>query len=270
MLILVILCITYFNFICNLFTNHAAIWLMLIFIKLKIRFILSIILLLFVNNVFAQNNSLGTWNVFNLKYTLKPKWSVFGEAQMRSLKLYDNFHYYEYKGGVNYKLEKNVKVSFAAGSYQTYSEMGNFGMPKNNNEFRIWPQLILFQSIGKIKIEQRYRAELRFTTNGYRNRFRYRFGVSYPFGKEKDNYKPFQISTSNELFFTNNEPYFERNRMLTAFNYKPNKTTTLQVGYLHQLDYKIKDETGRDFLQVGLFVEIFKSQNSSDTELKDN
>jgi long-subunit fatty acid transport protein len=126
-----------------------------------------------------------------------------------------------------------------------------------NNEFRIWPQIVLFQSLGKLKIEQRYRTELRFTSNGYRNRFRYRLGLSYPFGKEKNNYKPYQVSTSNEIFFTDNEPYFERNRMQFAFNYKPSKSTTLQVGYLHQFDYKINDETGRDFLQIGYFIEIF-------------
>ncbi len=78
----------------------------------------------------------------------------------------------------------------------------------------------------------------------------------YPFGEEKNEYKPFQISVSNEIFFTNKEPYFERNRFLTSFNYKPSKVTTLQVGYLHQFDYKINDETGRDFLVLGLFFEI--------------
>lgn len=237
--------------------------------KLKI----TSLFLVFANTVFGQTPNLGSWNILNLKYNINQNWSAFAEGQVRSLKLYDNFHYYEYKAGINYKIEKNVKVSLGAGSYQTFNEIGNFTLPKNNNEFRLWPQLILFQNIGKVKIEQRYRAELRFTSNGYRNRFRYRFGLSYPFGKDKDGYKPFQISTSNELFFTNNEPYFERNRILTALNYKPNKTTTLQVGYLHQLDYKINDETGRDFLQVGLFVEIFKShfkQSPSDTDLKDN
>ena len=45
--------------------------------------------------------------------------------------------------------------------------------------------------------------------------------------------------------------------MLIAFNYKPSKSTTLQVGYLHQFDYKINDETGRDFLQIGYFIEMF-------------
>jgi hypothetical protein len=223
--------------------------------------------------VLAQNFDLGSWNILNIKYNQNEKWSFFGEAQLRSLKFYNNFHYYEYKGGINLKVHKNVKLTLGAGSYQTYNEGGNFVLPKNNNEFRLWPQAVLFQSIGNFKIEQRYRSEFRFTSNGYRNRFRYRLGVSYPFGKEQNNYKPFQINASNELFFTNTEPYFERNRMLVTFNYKPSKATTLQIGYLHQFDYKINDETGRDFLQLGYFIEIFKksSPNSTiDTDIKDN
>ncbi len=213
-----------------------------------------------IGNIFAQNFDLGSWNIVNLKYNINNKWSVFGEAQLRSLKFYNDFHYYEYKGGVNYKAHKNLTLSLATGSYQTYKEGGDFVLPKNNDEFRIWPQILLSQAIGELKIEQRYRAELRFTSNGYRNRFRYRLGVSYPFGKENNNYKPFQVSASNELFFTTKEPYFERNRLLFAFNYKPTKATALQLGYLHQFDYKINDETGRDFLVIGYFIEVFRKQ----------
>jgi hypothetical protein len=223
--------------------------------------------------VHAQKIDLGSWNILNLKYNYNEKLSVFGEAQLRSLKFYDNFHYYEYKGGINYKVQKSVKISLAAGSYQTYKEGGDFVLPKNNDEFRIWPQIILFQSIGKLKIEQRYRAEFRFTSNGYRNRFRYRLGISCPFGKEKNQYKPFQISASNEIFFTDKEPYFERNRMLLAFNYKPSKNTTIQIGYLHQFDYKINDETGRDFLQIGYFIDLNRkteTKTAVDTDIKDN
>jgi hypothetical protein len=225
------------------------------------------------NTVSAQTFDLGTWNILNVKYNLDENLSFFGEAQVRSLKFYNNFHYYEYKGGFNYKVLKNVKLTLGAGSYQTFKEGGNFVLPKNNNEFRLWPQVILFQSIGKVKIEQRYRTEFRFTSNGYRNRFRYRLGASYPFGKERNQYKPFQVSASNEIFFTDKEPYFERNRMLLAFNYKPSKATTIQIGYLHQFDYKINDETGRDFFQLGYFIELFRktSQNTAtDTDIKDN
>jgi len=240
---------------------------------MKPIFFSVLVSILLINKTYAQNTYLGSWNILNLKYNVNDKWSVFGEAQLRSLKFYNNFHYYEYKGGVNYKVHKNATLSLGAGSYQTYKEGGNFVLPKNNNEFRIWPQIIVFQSLGKLKIEQRYRGELRFTSNGYRNRFRYRLGLSYPFGKERNNYKPFQITASNELFFTDKEPYFERNRMLVAFNYKPSKKTTIQVGYLHQFDYKINDETGRDFLQIGYFIEIFRKQSTNinfDIDLKDN
>jgi hypothetical protein len=83
-------------------------------------------------------------------------------------------------------------------------------------------------------------------------------GLSFPFGAEKSNFKPYIITLNNELFFTNNEPYFERNRASVSFSYKPAKPLTLQVGYLYQFDYKINDETGRDFLQIGLFIEMDK------------
>lgn len=240
---------------------------------MKILFLTTIALCLSIKTVSAQTFDLGSWNILNVKYNLDEKWSVFGEAQLRSLKLYNNFHYYEYKGGINYKVQKNVQLTLGAGSYQTYKEGGDFVLPKNNNEFRVWPQVVLFQSIGNLKIEQRYRAELRWTSNGYRNRFRYRLGASYQFGKERNEYKPYQISASNELFFTDKEPYFERNRLLFAFNYKPSQATTLQIGYLHQFDYKINDETGRDFLVVGFYYELFRkltSKSEINYELKDN
>ncbi|NUM50663.1 MAG: DUF2490 domain-containing protein [Flavobacteriales bacterium] len=232
-----------------------------------------IVIILWTNTTVAQTFDLGSWNILNLKYSHTDKLSFFGEGQLRSLKFYSNFHYYEYKGGINYKVHKAVMLTLGAGSYQTYKEGGDFVLPKNNDEFRLWPQLILFQSISKLKIEQRYRAEFRFTNNGYRNRFRYRLGVSYPFGKERNEYKPFQVSASNEIFFTDKEPYFERNRMLLAFNYKPSKATTIQIGYLHQFDYKINDETGRDFFQIGYFIELFRktSQKTAiDTDIKEN
>jgi hypothetical protein len=95
--------------------------------------------------------------------------------------------------------------------------------------------------------------------------------LSYPFGKDLNGFKPYQIGISNELFFTDTEPYFERNRILVAIQYKisgrdgrrngtdgrrPSIPSSIQIGYLHQFDYKINDETGRDFLQIGYFIEL--------------
>ncbi len=240
---------------------------------MRTLYLVLLIFCLLINNSLAQTFDLGTWSILNIKYNLNEKWSVWGEGQIRSLKFFTNFHYYEYKGGVNYKFSKNVVLTIGTGSYQTYKEGGDFVLPKNNDEFRIWPQVILYQSINKIKIEQRYRTELRFTSNGYRNRFRYRIGLSYPLGKQRDEYSSLQINLSNEIFFTDNEPYFERNRMLFSINYKPTKASTLQIGYLHQFDYKIDDETGRDFLQIGYFMDIFPVKSSHKTisnDINDN
>lgn len=225
------------------------------------------------NQIQAQRDDLGSWNIVNVRLQVNERWSLFGEAQLRSLRFYDHFHYYEYKGGVHFKTNSHVGLSLGAGSYQTYREGGDFVTPKNNDEFRIWPQMLFYQSIGKLKVEQRYRAEMRFTGSGYRNRFRYRIGFSYPLGKDRNGFKPFQINGANEIFFTNKEPYFERNRVMFSINYKPSPSVTLQVGYLHQFDYRINDETGRDFLQIGYYLDLCSSKlikRDDESLLKDN
>ena len=228
----------------------------------KMAVVLCIILYKPANSQEPYNN-LGSWNIINLKYNYDKKWSFFAEAQLRSLKFYDDFHYYEYKGGITYNASQHLRISLGAGDYNTYRAGGNFVTPKINDEFRIWPQLQLTQPLGSFLIEQRLRAEFRFTDFGYRNRFRYRLGIMLPFGKEKNGFKPFMVSISDELFFTNREPYFERNRFQLAFNYKISKVTTLQAGYLHQFDYRINDEIGTDFLQIGLYLEFSRLMNGS-------
>jgi long-subunit fatty acid transport protein len=226
-------------------------------LKKSISTLFILVILFTVNIVHAQINNLGSWNQFNVKYNLNEKWSAFGEIQLRSLGFYNNFHYTEFKAGISLKVHPNTTLTLAGGDYDTYKEGGDFVLPKNNDEFRLWPQLALQQSLGKLKIEQRYRSEFRFTNKGYRNRFRYRLGVSYPFGKDKKGFQPFQLNASNELFFTDKEPYFERNRLSLSLNYKVSKEIMFQLGHVHQFDYKINDETGRDFLQLGLFIELF-------------
>ena len=74
---------------------------------MRLTLLVFIALYFSMNEIAAQTNELGSWNILNLKYNQNQKLSFFGEAQLRSLKLYTNYHYYEYKGGFNYKLHKN-------------------------------------------------------------------------------------------------------------------------------------------------------------------
>jgi hypothetical protein len=199
---------------------------------------------------------LGSWNILNFKQLINDKTSFFAEAQLRSLQFYDNFHYHEFKGGVNYKLYSNLQLTLAGGQYDTYAEGGTFKTPKNNSEFRLWPQIMLSQSVDKMKVEQRYRTEMRWTSRGYRNRFRYRLGITQTL-KKLDN---LQIGANSEVFFTNREPYFERLRSSVFVGKKLNQTTSIQLGYVHQFDYKINDEIGRDFLQIGFYFDLQRAK----------
>jgi hypothetical protein len=214
---------------------------------MKHRFLL--LFLLWAPAAFAQQG-LGSWNIINAKIGINERWSAFVEPQLRSLSFYNQFHYYEIKGGLTFSLNSKFSFTAGVGSYNTYSEGGNFMKPFQQKEVRTWLQLVMKQDLERLKFEHRYRAEQRFTTKGYRNRYRYRLNVLLPINKPKVEPNTFFVSVWNEIFFTDTEPYFERNRFFVGGGYEFTEAFALQIGYLHQFDYKINDETGRDFLQI--------------------
>ena len=204
----------------------------------------------------AQRIAVGSWNVLNVKHEHSDKLTFLVEGQIRSLGFYNTFHYHEVKAALSYKVIPALRIGIGVGRYDTYAETGDFARPQQNSELRIWPHATMESAFGLVKVEHRYRAEMRWTSNGYRNRFRYRLGLSYAFGQESNGQRPFQLSANNELFFTEREPYFERNRMAFTLNHRIGLALVVQTGYLHQFDYRINDETGRDFLIIGLFIEL--------------
>jgi hypothetical protein len=230
--------------------------------RLRLFFICVSCMLLMIPAMQAQQS--GSWNILQLKYHPNEQTEVFAEGQLRSLKFYQNFHYFEYKGGLSYLWRKTCRLTLGAGSYQTYREGGDFVLPKNNDEFRLWPQIQLTQLLGLCKVEQRYRWESRFTSGGYRNRYRYRFGFSVPLGFRWKEKQPFRLLAGNELFFTDREPYFERNRVNVALEARTGKNSSIQLGFLHQFDYKINDETGRSFFQLGYYLDFYPMKITPD------
>jgi Protein of unknown function (DUF2490) len=215
-------------------------------------------LYLWVISSFAFGQDLGTWNTLNFNFSATTKWSFFAETQLRSLKFYQDFHYYEFKGGAQLKL-KNISITSGFGSYNTYSAGGNFENPILQREIRTWLQANLKNKLSFGEIEHRYRAEQRFTNNGYRNRFRYRIGYKIPFDLYKKENLKWHLQAWNEVFFTNNEPFFERNRAFIGGGLDLNKNMAIQTGYIHQFDYKINDEIGRDFFAITLFYALDKN-----------
>ena len=213
----------------------------------------------------AQHYDLANWHIVNVKYNLDTRWSLFGEGQLRAVNFLKDYNYFEFKGGFNYLINPNFRFTFGLGKYVTYSEGGDFLLPKTGNEFRLWPQFIMQQSLWKFKIEQRYRYDMRFTNSGYRNRYRYRLAVSYPFGKTENGYKPFVFGVSNELLFIDSKPYFDRNRLMFSLGYQISRSTNFQLGYLYQYDNRINGEIMREFLQICLYIELFRNSEKHST-----
>lgn len=211
--------------------------------------------------VWAQTIGLGSWNILNIKYAITNNTSMFGEAQLRSLKTYNHFHYYEYKGGLSGKLSNQMQVSLGLGRYVTYAEGGNFVVPKNNDEFRIWPMVTMLNTHKKNIIEHRYRMESRFTSNGYRNRFRYRLMLNRPITIKNLAAMSPAVLIGTEIFLTDVPPYFERNRFNASLNIKASKMMYIQAGYLYQFDYRLNDEIGRNFFQIAFIFELKREGN---------
>jgi hypothetical protein len=220
--------------------------------------IIFLFLLTAMTSSYAQREYLGTWNILNFRYTWHEKWSVFTEGQVRSLHFYDHFHYHEMTAGLIFRPHRQVAITLAVGDYDTYREGGDFLKPKNNDEFRIWPQVAFSQSLGRVRIEHRYRSEQRFTINGFRLRFRSRVGILVPLNHAQLEDGTWFLNCSNELFFTTKEAYFERDRFLAVLGHRLSPRLTAHIGYVHQFDYRINDEIGRDFFQVSVQVEARK------------
>ncbi len=228
------------------------------------KFFLKAMLLLIPFFSFSQNKNLGTWTTINTKVNLNNKWTVWNELQLRSQLFYDNPYYYEVKGGVAYSINKNFTVLVGVGKYLTYSDDGDFKKPLANNETRNWQQLTISHYLERIRFEHRYRVEQRWQTTGYRNRFRYRFNMDVPLNNTKLTPKTFYISVFDEIFLTNKEPFFQRNRLFGGLGYKLNKNIVLVSGLLHQFDYVPGKKTSKDFLQLSCFIELNLKYSSGD------
>ncbi|MBK6524158.1 MAG: DUF2490 domain-containing protein [Crocinitomicaceae bacterium] len=202
------------------------------------------------NSLLAQ---LGSWNILTVRTDLSDRWSLTAEGQIRSLRFYNDFHYFEYKTGASFNINESFSAGVLVGHYRTYSEGGTFYEPIQSNELRTCFQITMKQTVHRFKFEHRYRIEQRFTSNGYRNRFRYRIGVNIPLNKET---KKWNVIVWNEIFMTNTAPYFERDRFFAGFGINLTRQFSLQTGYVRQFDYNLTDEIGRDFFQIGFQFEI--------------
>src|SRR5258705_3995881 len=152
---------------------------------------------------------LGAWNIIAFKLNIDKHWSLFEESQLRSQLFYDNFSYYELKGGASYSFTKRFAALIGFGRFITYSDGDSFKKPYVNKEWRLWEQCLVNSYAGRLKLENRIRVEQRWTTNlGYRNRFKYRFNTVLPVTNKKVVPGTLYISGWDEIYLRDSKPNF--------------------------------------------------------------
>lgn len=226
--------------------------------------LLTVFFLLVTTAGIAQRSHFGSWNTITTRVTFNEKWGAYNELQLRSQSFYDDHYYHEVKGGVSYSINKNFTVLLGVGDYQTYSDGGSFEKPISAHETRLWQQLTMNHYLERIKFEHRYRIEQRWFTSGYRNRFRYRLNTVVPINKKKMGPKTFYLAAFDEIFLTNKEPWFERNRFFVGGGYQFSDNFTLQPGYVYQYDYRAGEGFGKHFFQLTLTIDIDAEKSANE------
>jgi len=202
---------------------------------------------------------LGGWYITTLNYHLQNKFSLYGEAVTRSQHVTGDFFARELKVGINYNFQNKQSVFIGLGNYKTYSSPGDFKKPLTANENRIWEQFTLVNNISRIKIEHRYRIEQRWINRDFYNRFRYRLAATISLNHMAVTTNTFFISSFDEIFFSNKQPYFLRNKVYTGLGYRFNKLVTLQTGFTRQFDYRTIDNgSGKNYILTSI---IFNTGN---------
>lgn len=181
----------------------------------------------------------GNWLMYFGNHRFNDRWSLHTEAQLRLFEVSQHFNQFLPRVGLNYHFKNGASIT---GGY-AYIPTENFDKTNANSlstEHRIWQQLILKNTLGRLNFEHRYRVEQRWVTRGnttnYGDRLRYRLFVALPLNHKELVDKTFFIGLYDEIFINVSDAPFDQNRLYGALGYKLNAKLSFQAGYLrHRL-----------------------------------
>jgi len=211
--------------------------------------------------VYAQKDRVwGSWTIANVQYEFAPRWFAYMELQSRSQAMANHFFYYEIKGGLNYRINKDFIAFVGFGNYGTYDWQNIRGM-KKQDELRIWEQFVINQYLSRLKFEHRFRFEQAWINKKFRNRFRYRINLIIPLNHRKVKNGTVFFSAFDELFLTDTPPFFMRNRIYMGLGYQATSFLTLQLGWVNQFNYSFAAKGAKNNLLLSLNFRFIRKDN---------
>jgi len=164
---------------------------------------------------------------------LSDKFNWHHEVQYRNYNIIGDLEQLLLRTGIGYNLGDNANLLQGYGFIRSENVVtGDEKMVVN--EHRLYQQLITKQSVGKLRMQHRYRFEQRFVEGDFRLRFRYFLGLGYPIWKSEESAKEFYLSAYNEIFLNTVANTFDRNRTYGGLGYKLNDRLRFEFGYMNQ------------------------------------
>lgn len=232
--------------------------------KLILAISISLFILAKPSTTHAQKDKVwGSWSIVNVEYEFARNFIGYFELQTRSHAMYNHFNYYEIKGGINYRINKNFSALVGFGNYGTYN-WKNLRSAKTTDELRLWEQFVISQPLDRLKFEHRFRAEQASINGRFRNRFRYRINLVVPINKPKIEKGTLFASAFDEIFLTDTPPYFMRNRIYVGMGYQITKFLTVQAGWVNQFNYNLSAKGGKNNLLISVNFRMLRSDNKFD------
>lgn len=192
--------------------------------------------------------------VFN-QTRLSERWSIHAEAQYRSYEITPNTEQLLLRGGLNYHINNTAFASIGYARVTNYAYDKELLPGAQVSENRLWQQLLMRNTLGRIFFEHRYRLEQRWLNGNqdlYLDRIRYLLRATIPVNKNKMEAKTVFVSFYDEIFIHFNKKPFDRNRLYGAVGYQFTPLFNIQLGYLAQT----VNTTTKSYLQAAVFYNV--------------
>ena len=211
----------------------------------KIKYCIRIFILGSLIGFSQQDN--GNWLMYFGTNKISEKFSIHSELQYRNHTISPtNIEQLLLRTGINYHFNPTASVTFG------YAHIGNhiYDSDKKSpetEEHRVWQQFLSTNSLGRLKLEHRYRLEERFIETDFKIRFRYRLMLFVPLNGPKIETGIIYLGVYDEIFINDKRNFFDRNRLYGGLGYQYSDNLHFQVGVLRQE----VQTTSKTFLQFG-------------------
>ncbi len=200
----------------------------------QLYLVIALLLCCITKGVSQEGEKLGSWYVYNGFFKFSPKFELFAETQIRTWEPVNNIQNFFIRPFFNYNVTNNFQVGISQEYHVSWSftEMADDRI--KTQEYRTTLQGILYQKVGRVSLQHRYRYEFRFLDESGKQRTRYRLQLGIPLSSNVVAKGSWFATLGNEIML-NTQPKFDlsQNRTYGMLGYQFSKNTNLQFGYMH-------------------------------------